>query len=598
MPRRTAAHAADKEYGAEVKLKIVLEYLSHPRSKKRICHENHITVDLLEQWHREFMQKAGQIFTADVPPSLAVPAQGKADGTVTPAPAKDAASSPPSGWGIRLNTTWPGSHPARARSPEVPPWPRGYFRDQWENQRGLVLWNNSEQKMEIVGAAHALRVLKELREDDIWRKKGLSIKSVVRYQKAAPEPPSKKTTKKKRRKGASVSDEASAEPTTAPEVKREYEDREEERLHLSPSAAVELLAFLQARETQLQQMAEEDAKHMDFVMEQVLDIFLHAARGHEATQMDFSQRPLTWVRQGEKNTYVCDLPPNRGTVQPTSKNLHWAACIERPDHFKDEDWFASLEEALTWAEQKLLASQKEDTEKPAPADAEPSSDKPKMDLTPYHIDPAALEPTRITYRAVIELERVPDHFKTMEMSFGKVFRYAEEFPGPIRVARELRLDEAVVTVTQTGLRSCGWNLIRSTATYYDMQVAAAQAQKLWEQSLVQQFHGAKKITQARYGVEEVETGYCRWLGALEDPENRWPAPESRDEFMRDKAMNETITWALDVDRLRERMHFSPERWSDEKLLDILHHWRARSEDLPAEARAESEQWIREHPDKS
>jgi hypothetical protein len=36
--------------------------------------------------------------------------------------------------------------------------------------------------------------------------------------------------------------------------------------------------------------------------------------------------------------------------------------------------------------------------------------------------------------------------------------------------------------------------------------------------------------------------------------------------------------------------------SDEKILDLLHHWRAHSKHVPAAARAESERWLREHPD--
>lgn len=93
------------------------------------------------------------------------------------------------------------------------------------------------------------------------------------------------------------------------------------------------------------------------------------------------------------------------------------------------------------------------------AEAYTAATKSRMDLAPFRIEPAALEPERITYRAVIQVERPPEYFRTMEMSFGKLFQYAKEFPNPARVARELQLDQTIAAITQPAGPNDGWNFL-------------------------------------------------------------------------------------------------------------------------------------------
>jgi hypothetical protein len=95
---------------------------------------------------------------------------------------------------------------------------------------------------------------------------------------------------------------------------------------------------------------------------------------------------------------------------------------------------------------------------------------------------------------------------------------------------------------------------------------------------------------------EVETDYCAWLGSLGDPGRPWSKPESREEHMASWAMQETLAYALDVDGFREYLSVSSELFSDEELLGILHARRTRSNYVAADARAESEQWLRDHAD--
>jgi hypothetical protein len=201
----------------------------------------------------------------------------------------------------------------------------------------------------------------------------------------------------------------------------EFEEVDEERLRLMPPANFEFFAFLQEHESRLKEMAEQDKKRAEEAIRQVYDILFRTAREHEASEIDYSARPLKWVIQADKTTLVCDLPPNRGTVFIDETKLFWEGCIEVPDEFKHSSpRFGLLEKALDWTEQELLKLEKEAREKPAPIEPEPDP-KPQMDLTLFEISPAALEPKQLTYRVVIQLEHVPDDFKTMEMSFGKKF---------------------------------------------------------------------------------------------------------------------------------------------------------------------------------
>jgi hypothetical protein len=146
-----------------------------------------------------------------------------------------------------------------------------------------------------------------------------------------------------------------------------------------------------------------------------------------------------------------------------------------------------LEEVLTWAEQELKSVRDvgrraggRNTEEENQADK--TSNKSRFDLTPHRINPADLEPKRLTYRVVIDLNHAPESFKTMEMSFGKPYRYNEKFPSTIQVARELRIDLDQVTIEQPLGPDDDWYRIHSVAVYYQSDVADVQAQRIWSQS--------------------------------------------------------------------------------------------------------------------
>ena len=104
----------------------------------------------------------------------------------------------------------------------------------------------------------------------------------------------------------------------------------------------------------------------------------------------------------------------------------------------------------------------------------------------------------------------------------------------------------------------------------------------------------KKVIRARYGYEEVETGYCTWLGVCENQEKMWSGSKSRAEYMAQKAMRETLLYALDVNGWRAFIQMPFKYSTDDELLRALHELRAESRHQPADARVESVRWLAEH----
>jgi transposase-like protein len=527
MPDKNGESMQNQQHTSEFKLQVVLEYLRNPRAKRRILKEKGITEEQLEEWHREFLDRAEQIFGGHQNPTTSPPVKPESSEALSVVENQDSFSPPAeadtapaaSTWGIRLNRGWLESYHSPSSSKEYPSWVQRVDRNEWEHKPGLVIWIDASKKMERLSPLETLGLLKKLREDDCWHTEGMPItRHVARI--TLERAPKRRASRKKKK-------EEATEP--APEEKKpEWEEVEEEVLRLNPPASVELFEFLQQHEGPLKEMAEEQQKHAQEVLEKVYSLILRSAHAHDIEEIDLSKRSLPWAKQSDGAALVCDVPPNRGTVKTSEDNYwFWQACIEQPDHFKNERAdFVQLEEALSWAEKELLSIQASAKAEKEPAEPPPGTTRSQIDLTPYRIDPAALEPTRITYRVAIYLERVPEHFKTMEMSFGKLMRYDEKFPSLLKVLEELKLDESVVKFEQPGGLDFGWYFLFSTATYYEEGVARAQAQKLWDASTIQRLYKEGKVTRARYGTEEVETSYGTWLGGLGG--SRAPMGKTRD----------------------------------------------------------------------
>jgi hypothetical protein len=205
----------------------------------------------------------------------------------------------------------------------------------------------------------------------------------------------------------------------------------------------------------------------------------------------------------------------------------------------------------------------------------------------------ARRPERITYRALIEVEYLHYSAKTREMSFGEKQYYDEEYYTPTMLADQLKLSPAQVEVKRP-YDFMGWYFIWSAVTYLQESVAAAATQRLWDQSSILERFREKKLIRARYGYEEVETGYRTWLGECQNQDKPWAKPASRTEHMAHQAMRETILHALDVDGWRAFLEIPFQYRTDDELLRAMHKARAKSRFQAAEVREESTQWLAAH----
>lgn len=482
-------------------------------------------------------------------------------------------------WGVYVNSTSYGS--ARSIPKDCLTWVKPVDKDKWQ-KRGVVVWHNEAQRVEAKSAGYALQLLEYMHTNDIWKENGIPI--TRQYIQLLPtDTPKKRQSRKKGENQPSVEKEESKSETVI-----------EESFRLTPEESAQLMQTLEANEPSLRQMADEDEKHKSRVMGQVYSFLLRGARMSEGNEIDFSARSFKWEQEPDKLNWICDRPPNRGSAVVTEDNFFWRGCIECPDRFKRwSSYFVNLQEALSWVEQELEKIEQESDEvvEPNPWKRVPVADliaQRREKLADYWIEPATIEPNRVTYRAMIDLEYEPYDYKTWEMSFGKKYRHSKKFASPTQLARELQLD------SQLDIEQLfnGWYRLFSRVIYYREDIAIAQAQQFWEKSTIVQQHRAGKVVRAQYGYEEVEIRYQVMIGGCENPERPYPPEKSREEHLERLALRETLIYALDLEGFRLFLGLSPGDISDEELLDTMHTQRADSPQVPLEEQMESERWLR------
>ena len=147
-------------------------------------------------------------------------------------------------WGIRFNE-FPDYHRfGKGQKPEgCPEWLESHRFHTWQEQ-GLIIWNNTDRKIESLHGTEALELLNALVSQDAWKSSGVSITRLVhRIELDLP-------SHKKRKKD---------EPE--PEVEKpKGENVYEEIIHLPPEAGYELIELLESKKQLITQMAEQEKK--------------------------------------------------------------------------------------------------------------------------------------------------------------------------------------------------------------------------------------------------------------------------------------------------------------------------------------------------
>lgn len=205
-----------------------------------------------------------------------------------------------------------------------------------------------------------------------------------------------------------------------------------------------------------------------------------------------------------------------------------------------------------------------------------------------------MEPQRITYKVLIDLEAKPISNKSFETICGDTYKYAERYPTPVKLATDIHLDAGHFQISQMFGDNSEHFMFTSLTNYYQETSAAEQAQKDWNQSRILQLFKTGEIVRGRFGYQEVETGYITLLAACGQTDHVWHEEENRSEFMESKALKRSLSFALDVNDYRDFLGLSTELMSDERLLESMHETRRSSKFIPDEARRESMVWLAQH----
>jgi hypothetical protein len=501
------------------------------------------------------------------------------------------------GWGAHIYTgsskdasevkTCPDGCPDWVQSED---WPR-WFR------RGLVVWDGAGHGVGTLLAGEAIELLDKLRANDDWKADGVPI--IERHENwlMLDQPTRRKRGGKKK----------NAEPEPPPEESQpKSRHYEQERLRLRDEPAQEFFAYLRANEDQLRRMADEEAHLRRAFQAGALKIWLRIAHEHELSEFDAKTWTFNWIRRDDAQAIVADVPPDRATIALDDEHFCWRPVIERPGRSKWGEWerFIKLDDAIRWAEEELPRLHAQDEELDRQWEREEAEDLarvaalPVMDLAPFRISASELEPAHVTYRLFIELECVPYKSEREEISFGEFRHSKKQFYRPARLASELDLNPAQVSVEQLGDRY-GLYRVYSAVTYHDAPLAAAQAQAVWDHSSIGARFAENAIVRARYGYQEIETEYCVWLGQLERPNSPrpWSLPETRTEYMQNLALDETLLRAMDLNGYRKHHKLRFKYLTDDDLQEAMHYQRADSPYQLADAKAESERWLQSHSKK-
>ena len=170
-------------------------------------------------------------------------------------------------------------------------------------------------------------------------------------------------------------------------------------------------------------------------------------------------------------------------------------------------------------------------------------------------------------------------------------RIKERYLTPSKQAAAINLDFDQFSIDQPLGDNSDWYRFTSLTTFYQQAPALAQAQITWNQSKILQQFKEGKIKRARYGYKEGETGYVEYLGACEHTDQPWERPESRQDYMADHSLRQTLCFGLDINDFRDYLGLSQKSFSDKRLLRTMHKDRAMSKCIPAEVKRESKLWL-------
>jgi hypothetical protein len=492
-------------------------------------------------------------------------------------------------WGVKFNQSPTYERLKKDQKPQgCPDWLTQYQFSEWQGE-GLIVWNNDEKRIAQLRCGETLSLLKVLQTKEEWKKDGVSItRHAIKIEFELP-----RRGRRKKTEPESASKESKSENVL------------EEIVHLPPDAGPRLIELIQANEKIISEMAKQEKERFQ---KGIMDLLEHAEEWHhekEQKDFDFSTCTFKWELR-RKNRWVCQHQQAQGHVCLDStmsiRRASWHACVERPGFARKSEYVPQFSDAIAWTENELadLANQSEPPEprtvalRIAHIEANRVWLRQKYLDGPFWIRPAAMEPERITYHVFIELEAEPISYKTYESICGDNFRIDQHYLIPSKQAATIGLDFDKFRIDQPLGEDSEWYQFTSLTAYYQQAPASEQALGTWDHSKILQQFKAGKIIRGRYGYKEGGTGFVVFLGACESADNPWERTESREKYLEDRALRATLCYALDVNDFRDYLGLTLDETNDERLIETMHHDRAKSICMPAEVRLDSKLWLAQY----
>jgi hypothetical protein len=222
-----------------------------------------------------------------------------------------------------------------------------------------------------------------------------------------------------------------------PEVEKpKGEDVYEEIMHLPPEAGYELIELLESKKQIIIQMAEQEKKRAQEARRQAWDILFELSHKHEMKEFDFKTRSFEW-QPDDDTRMTCRYQAAEGRIWLAEDKLFWNTCAKREGHIGNSHHFIKLIEAVDWVEKEIVNLANEPDAKEGGgilSEDEIKTNrqrlKTKLINGPYWIDAARMEPQRITYKVLIDLEAKPISYKSFETICGDTHKFPDRYPTP------------------------------------------------------------------------------------------------------------------------------------------------------------------------
>lgn len=174
----------------------------------------------------------------------------------------------------------------------------------------------------------------------------------------------------------------------------------------------------------------------------------------EMKEFDFKARSFEWQSDGVARM-ICHYQTAEGRVWLAEDKLFWNTCVKREGHVGSSHHFIKFVEAVDWVEKEIVNLANElDVRKEGRilSDEEINLNRVRLKtkLTDgfYWIDAARMEPQRITYKVLIDLEAKPISYKSFETICGDTYNYADRYPTPGKLANDIHLDAGHFQIDQ------------------------------------------------------------------------------------------------------------------------------------------------------